>query len=298
MLLLAACAAAILALMLPTPAMAWGPVTHVALGMQVLAGITRDAQVLFAALEAFPEVFLYGSLAPDIVQGRRFQSRLRRHSHNWAVGLGLLDAATDDKDRAFAYGYLAHLGADVVAHNFFLPARIIGRFDSRLSGHIYCEARFDSLHDAAYRDLLLTLLDVDFRSVDAMLARAVDSPLISFRNHRRIFEGGLKRVRALHRAITMLGGPSEEDHEQADLFSTVSCEAIHGVLEHHGDAIVCGFDPMGQQPLRTALQARGNLRRLGRMGPRARTNARQVALSMVDELARHLSQARLDAGAS
>jgi hypothetical protein len=296
MLLLVSFAAAVLALLLPTTAMAWGPVTHVALGMQVLTSVTPDAHALFAALEAFPEVFLYGSLAPDIVQGRRFQSRLRRHSHNWAVGLGLLDAAAGHEDRAFAYGYLAHLGADVVAHNFFLPARLLGHFDSRLSGHIYYEARFDSIHDAAYRDLLITLLDVDFRSVDAMLARAVDSPLISFRNHRRIFEGGLKRVRHLHRAITMLGGPSEDDREQAELFSDSSCKAIRGVLEYRADAMVCGFDPMGQQPLRIASQARSNLRRLGRMGSRARANARQVELSMVDELQRHLSEARFDAG--
>ena len=207
MLVVAAAVVAIAFLLLPTPALAWGPVTHVALGMQVLATVVTDTHPLCAALEAFPEVFLYGSLAPDIVQGRRLQSRLRRHSHNWTVGLGLLEAASSGEDRAFAYGYLAHLGADVVAHNFFLPARLIGRFDSRLSGHIYYEARFDSIHDASYRELLLSLLDIDFRSVDATLARAVDSPLISFKNHRRIFEGGLKRVRHLHRVITMLGGP-------------------------------------------------------------------------------------------
>ena len=294
MLIVAAIAAGIAIILLPTPAMAWGPVTHVALGMQVLATVITDAHPLFAALEAFPEVFLYGSLAPDIVQGRRLQSRLRRHSHNWAVGLGLLDAATGIEDRAFAYGYLAHLGADVVAHNFFLPARLIGRFDSRLSGHIYYEARFDSIHDAAYRDLLLNLLDIDFRSVDTMLDRAVDSPLISFKSHRRIFEGGLKRIRQLHRVITMLGGPAEVDHKEAELFSTASCEAIAGVLEHRADALICGFDPMGEQAVRTASLARGNLRRLGRMGARARVSARQVSQSMVEELRRHLGQTRFD----
>ena len=62
-----------------------------------------------------------------IVQGRRFQSRLRRHSHNWSTGFGLLSAARGSEEQAFALGYLAHLGADVVAHNFFLPARLIGR---------------------------------------------------------------------------------------------------------------------------------------------------------------------------
>ena len=297
-LILAAASVGIAALLMPTPALAWGPVTHVALGMRVLATVITDVHPLCAALEAFPEMFLYGSLAPDIVQGRRFQSRLRRHSHNWAVGLGLLDAAESDLERAFAYGYLAHLGADVVAHNFFLPARLIGRFDARLSGHIYYEARFDSIHTASYRELLISLLDMDCREVDAMLARAVDSPLISFRNHRRIFEGGLKRVRHMHRLITMLGGPTEDDHDEAELFSDASCKAICGVLDHRDGAWVCGFDPMGQQALRTASQARGNLRRLHRMGARARGNARQVSQSMVEELHRHLSQTRFDSSAT
>ena len=283
--------------LMPDPALAWGPVTHVALGMQVLATIVTDTHPLQAALGAFPEVFLYGGLAPDIVQGRRLQSRLRRHSHNWAVGQGLLKAAANNEDRAFAYGYLAHLGADVVAHNFFLPSRLIGHFDSRLSGHIYYEARFDSLYDARYRELLLNLLGIDFSAVDAMLDRAIDSPLISFKNHRRIFEGGLKRIRHLYRVIAMLGGAAEVDRDEAELFSTASCEAIAGILEHRGGAVVCDFDPMGHHALRTASLARRNLRKLARMGRRARVSAKQLSRSMVEELRRHLRQTQFDAAA-
>jgi len=102
-----------------SPALAWGPVTHIALGIQSLATVSTPDGLLQAALANLPEVFLYGSLAPDIVQGRRLQSRLRRHSHNWSTGLGLLEAARAQKEKAFALGYLAHLAADVVAHNFF-----------------------------------------------------------------------------------------------------------------------------------------------------------------------------------
>src|SRR6202007_3290965 len=106
-----------LVLLTPGHALAWGPVTHVALGVQVLATVITPSTPLQAALVNLPEVFLYGGLAPDIVQGRRFQSRLRRHSHNWSTGVGLLNSARGNHERAFAYGYLAHLAADVVAHN-------------------------------------------------------------------------------------------------------------------------------------------------------------------------------------
>src|ERR1700682_3726229 len=81
------------------PALAWGPVTHVALGVQALATVSTPDALLQAALVNLPEVFLYGSLAPDIVQGRRLQSRLRRHSHNWSTGLGLFDAARKEDEK-------------------------------------------------------------------------------------------------------------------------------------------------------------------------------------------------------
>src|SRR5271155_1908760 len=90
-----------LVVLAPAPAFAWGPVTHIALGVQVLATVITPSTPLQAALVNLPEVFLYGSLAPDIVQGRRFQSRLRRHSHNWATGFGLLRAAHSSEEQAF-----------------------------------------------------------------------------------------------------------------------------------------------------------------------------------------------------
>src|ERR1700685_2997960 len=56
------------------PAFAWGPITHIALGAQVLASVSTLEQPLQAILLSMPDAFLYGSLAPDIVQGRRFRA--------------------------------------------------------------------------------------------------------------------------------------------------------------------------------------------------------------------------------
>jgi Zinc dependent phospholipase C len=274
----------------PQPAFAWGPVTHVALGLQVLATVITPDHPLQAALANLPEVFLYGSLAPDIVQGRRLQSRLRRHSHNWSTGLGLLESARGDHEKTFAYGYLAHLAADVVAHNFFLPARYVGRFDRGLASHIYNEACFDSLYEADYRDLLLKLIAIDFGALDAILNRAIDSPLVSFSAHRMIFEGGLKRIRQWHRVIRATGGSAGIDRPQADLFSQASRGAIAGMLGHRGEAPCCRYDPMGAQAIRSALASRRSLQRLTRMGPQAKKSARELASSMLSDVLAHLKQ--------
>jgi len=274
----------------PSPAFAWGPVTHIALGVQVLATVITPEHPLQAALANLPEVFLYGSLAPDIVQGRRLQSRLRRHSHNWSTGLGLLESARGNRERTFAYGYLAHLAADVVAHNFFLPAQFVGYFATGLASHIYNEACFDTLYEADYQELLLKLLAVDFRALDAILNRAIDSPLVPFRAHRLIFEGGLRRIRQWHRVISATGGNVRIGRAEAELFSQASSDSIAGTLAHQGEAVCCRFDPMGDQAIKSALASRRNLQRLTRMGAQAEKSAHKLAASMLADVLAHLKQ--------
>jgi hypothetical protein len=272
------------------PAFAWGPVSHIALGAQVLASVGSLEEPLQAILLAMPDAFLYGSLAPDIVQGRRLQSRLRRHSHNWSTGFGLLSAAQGSEEQAFALGYLAHLGADVVAHNFYLPARWIGRFESAIASHILSEARFDSMQDAAHRETLLRLMALDFRALDSKLRAQIDSPLLPFRAQKRIFEGGMRRIREWHRLILAIGRVRAAERDDADLFCSASCSAIDGLLHDGDEAPACRFDPMGQRALRNARRARRTLQRLARMGPETKRAARQLANSTVEELRVHLAQ--------
>ena len=272
------------------PAFAWGPVTHIALGAQVLASVSTLEQPLQAILLSMPDAFLYGSLAPDIVQGRRFQSRLRRHSHNWSTGFGLLSAAQGSEEQAFALGYLAHLGADVLAHNFYLPTRWIGRFNSAIASHILSEARFDSMQDASHRETLIKLMTLDFSALDSKLSRQIDSPLLPFRAQKRIFGGGLRRIREWHRVIHAIGRVKTVDRHDLEFFCSASCSAIDGLLRDGDEAPACRFDPMGQRALRNAQRARRTLQRLARMGPETRRAARQLANSTVAELRSHLSE--------
>ena len=74
-------------------------------------------------LRAFPYDFLYGSIAADTSIAKKYAA-VGRHSHSWAVGFDILDRARDDALKAFSYGYLAHLAADVVAHNAFVPYQL------------------------------------------------------------------------------------------------------------------------------------------------------------------------------
>ena len=289
MIIASACCVIALVVLSPEPAFAWGPVTHIALGVQVLATVITPDHPLQAMLN-LPEIFLYGSLAPDIVQGRRLQSRLRRHSHNWTTGLGLLKAARGAEQNALAYGYLAHLAADVVAHNFFLPARFVGRFESGIASHVYTEARFDSFQEREYRDMLVKLLDVDFHALNKTLKRAIDSPLFGFSAHRRVFEGGLRRIRQFDNIIRAIGGPDEGELEDFGLFSRASCSAIEGILGDSAHAPACRFDPMGERAIHSALNLRRNLQKLVKINPAAEKTARKMALTMLADVRTHLKQ--------
>jgi hypothetical protein len=218
------------------------------------------------------------------------QSRLRRHSHNWSTGLGLLEAARKENEKAFALGYLAHLAADVVAHNFFLPARFVGHFGQGIGSHIYEEACFDSLQESDYRDLLLKLLRLDFSALDRVLKRAIDSPLVGFGAHRMIFEGGLRRIREWHHVINAIKGDAGIALAEAEVFSRASQGAIAEALKEQGAAPCCRFDPMGADAIRSALASRRNLQRLTRLSPQAKKTAEDLASSMLHEVMTHLQQ--------
>jgi hypothetical protein len=290
MIIFSACCVIVLVVMSPEPALAWGPVTHVALGMQVLATVITPEHPLQATLLKLPEIFLYGGLAPDIVQGRRLQSRLRRHSHNWDTGFGLLGSAKTPEQQALACGYLAHLAADVVAHNYFLPARFIGRFESGIASHLYTEARFDTFQTHEYQDLLVKLLRVDFGVLNRTLKHAIDSPLFSFSAHQRVFEGGLRRIREFNGLLRRLGGPDQAEIEDFGLFSHASCTSIGGILGEADGAPACRFDPMGEEVIRESLDLRRKLQRLARIDASARKIARKMSSTMVAEMRAHLQQ--------
>ena len=77
-----------------------------------------------SVLQACPLDFLYGSIAADTSFAKKY-APVGRHSHAWHVGQEIADLAGSASQHAFGVGYLAHLAADVVAHNFFVPRQLL-----------------------------------------------------------------------------------------------------------------------------------------------------------------------------
>ncbi len=136
---------------------AWSPGTHVVLGERVLGSLQLLAPAVADLLRAFPYDFLYGSIAADTTMAKKY-APADRHCHAWHVGREVHELAPTDALRAFGLGYLAHLAADVVAHNHFVPRQLVVTSSTRTMGHTYWESRVETmLGDAvprAARELL------------------------------------------------------------------------------------------------------------------------------------------------
>ncbi|MBI5141122.1 MAG: zinc dependent phospholipase C family protein [Nitrospirae bacterium] len=168
----------------PSAAFAWGPMTHLYLGQTLLsASPSLISPVIFDIIRAYPRDFLYGSIIADIVVGKRFQEQ-NGDSHSWELPAAMLDLARNDAHRAFAYGYQAHLAADTVAHNEFIPRFILMPNIT----HALLEMKADSLIDRQH--WIKPDSAVQMRN-DILLERAMTRPRLRFSTNKRIFKGML-----------------------------------------------------------------------------------------------------------
>ncbi|PYP41434.1 MAG: hypothetical protein DMD48_00190 [Gemmatimonadetes bacterium] len=176
--------AGIALLLFPGVAHAWTPGTHIFLGESVLANLYQLPTLIADLLRAFPYDFLYGNIAADTSMAKKY-APVGRHCHAWHVGQEILDLAPSDPLRAFGLGYLSHLAADTIAHNFFVPRQLVLTSSTVALGHSYWESRFEThLGDAYAREARDVILK-DHAASDAHLDEILSPTLFSVRTNRR-----------------------------------------------------------------------------------------------------------------
>ncbi|MBI4681545.1 MAG: zinc dependent phospholipase C family protein [Nitrospirae bacterium] len=168
-------------LLIPSIADAWGPLTHIYLGYQIIDfGAALVPAGIYAIIKKFKNDFLYGNVSADIILGRRFQA-FESNSHNWDIAWKLFASSKTDRQKAFAYGYLMHLCADTVAHNMER---------SRIPFiHSILEIKSDSIVDKKYRRVLKRLDKAMQMRNDIFLEKRLESLIFSFKTNKRIFRG-------------------------------------------------------------------------------------------------------------
>lgn len=263
--------ALLLIALLPADAYAWTPGTHILLGEALLgAADLLLPSSLAALLRAFPYDFLYGSIAADTSFAKRY-ARVGRHCHAWAVGDDILDRARDDSLRAFGYGYLAHLAADVVAHNHFVPHQLAITSTTSAVGHSYWESRFETHTGERWARRACEVILLDHARSDDHLDRVLSPTIFSTPTNRRIFRSMVYVTDSgsWQRILGLMAEQSRWALRDATVVAHLdrAFDYVVDLLTSGSKALPRQFDPSGEVALREAKQLRK--RALDRGGERA-----------------------------
>lgn len=168
-------------ILIPDNALAWGPLTHVYLGNEIFSLLPALTPAVTSLLRKYREDFLYGNLMADSILGKKFLPETK-NTHSWDVGLELLEAVTTQQERAFVYGYLAHLAADTVAHGRLVEG-------TRYAGHTISELKSDSLVGRRYWLMAIMISKRVQRRNDRFLEKTLRSPFFSVKTNKNLFKG-------------------------------------------------------------------------------------------------------------
>jgi hypothetical protein len=259
-LVLAAALAVLLLVLAPDAAYAFGPATHVFLGQHLLDSLHLLPEALQALLRAYPQSFLYGSVAADISFAKKYVPA-GRHCHFWHVGEEIFTAAENDRSRAAALGYLSHLAADTIAHNFFLPRQFLLTSSTKALGHSYWEHRFDAHLGERFSALAREVVhEHDHTEADALFDRVLSGTIFSFETNRRIFRG-MVRIQDNERWQTVFGQVVQRSRwdlaeDTIRLYAGLAFDFVVDYLLRRRLSAPAQLDPTGEFNLQLAKKVR------------------------------------------
>ena len=259
-LVVAVVAAVGLLLLLPGQAWAFGPATHIFLGQQLLNSLYLVPDWIGTLLRAYPQSFLYGSVAADISFAKKYVPA-GRHSHFWHVGEEIFESADNDRLRAVGLGYLSHLAADTIAHNYFVPRQLLITSSTKGIGHSYWEHRMDvhlgEQYTARAREVVM---EYDHTEADTLFDSVLSGTIFSFETNRRIFRGMIRfqdndRWRVVFDQVLQNSRWDLSDETVADYVAR-AFDHVLDYLNRRRESVPAGLDPVGAFNLQLAKKIR------------------------------------------
>lgn len=253
----------------PHEAFAWGAGIHLQLGMNVLSHLDELEPAVAAIIGAHPYDFLYGAIAADITLGKKFTHYLQ-HCHRWRIGHKILEKAADPAQKACAYGYLSHLAADCIAHNYYVPFKMMRSFSSLTLKHTYWEMRFETYVDKEIWETGQKVSKEHYSDNDQLLRRVLSDTIFSFATNKRIFNSilllsRLEKWQNLMQALSERSRFALEDTDREE-YMQLAREAVFDYLNRDQDSRFFQADPTGEAALAAAHAVRKNLRLLYKSG--------------------------------
>lgn len=246
-------------------ALAWGPGVHMAISNSILARPWLIPPDVAAILGSHQDWFRYGSLSPDIFIGKGSKAK-KSHSHNWQTGFRLMEKAGDEALTAYALGYLSHLAADVVAHNYYVPNLLSQAPNGGKLSHVYIEMLADDQVNWSAKETK-ALFKLAVSSADKNLRASMDSRRLSFLLKKRVFHRsiGLLEYRSVNASLNFSRKmiPAFQIDYLRDMLN-LSFRSVVDLINSPDSAKALKFDPIGSLNLGTAgveNKIRNSLRR-------------------------------------
>lgn len=261
---------AVCGLLLSTPAFAWAPATHLFFVKEVFQFshlITPGVRELI--LQYLPD-FLYGCVAADITIGKAYVDYLY-NCHNFDVGFELLKRAKTPPGKAFVYGYLSHLAADTVSHNFFVPYQNVEHYEFSTFRHAYWEVRLDRYFvERVGRELKEVIHGPRTHEHDQLLDTALKDTIFSFRTNRVLFSGmmAIQRLKKWQHFVDGINRSAAQRFNPKHLseYNALAVSAILHLFNEGKNSVVYRVDPTGLKVMDEAKRVRELLRKTKKEG--------------------------------
>jgi hypothetical protein len=234
----------------PECALAWGPGVHTVTALSLLNDVSLILPTIARIITLYPREYLYGCLSADFFIGKGKRKRAG-HPHSWKGGLMLLSEAGDDREAAYAYGFLSHLVADVAAHNFFIPNLLHSYPTGRKMGHLYWEIKADYLIGPGYVKIAKDVLSMDHKGCDDLLDLIAGKRKNRLKAKKRLFTQTVKvsdYFYATHDTLFM-GRPAHRRifSDYLAFMVDLSCRLVKDFLTNPGSSPCLSYDPLGRQ---------------------------------------------------
>jgi len=225
-------------------AWAWGPAVHTVLACRTLDSAASLLPNIASIIQTYYLEYIYGNLAADFFIGR-LQKENSHHSHDWETGFRFLRHARSEKEAAYAYGFLSHLAADVIAHNYFIPM-----------SHIYTEMIVDTSVGSVYFQMAKDVLSMKKLSCDGLLKKTIPDTRNTIKARRHLFTQSLKLSDSISCSPTISfltrGAMIQISKKTLDFMIHLSYSLIRDVLNDPKSSECFSFDPVGKDNLRLA----------------------------------------------
>lgn len=236
-------------------AWAWGPAVHTVISCNMIGSSTQILPAIASIIQSFPHEYIYGCISADFFLGKG-QKKKEGHSHNWETGFKFLSAVNNDKEAAYAYGFLSHLAADVVAHNYFVPDLIHRISKWKRMGHFYSEAVADKFVDPAYLKIVKDVLSMDHIDFDRLLRSTVVKNRYGLRTKKHIYTQSVRISDYLYCLPLLsdfeISSSYDLEEEYMAFMIDLSFRLVKDLLSYPDSSACLSHDPIGSDSLRLA----------------------------------------------